>query len=113
MRIDERQQFIMDTLSARRKVTVDELATACGVAERTIRRDIESLTSFYPIETVRGRHGGGVKLLDWFTPTSRTLSPTQAGLLKRLASTLQGEDQMIMSSIITQFAPQYTRNTLV
>lgn len=105
MRIDERRQWIMDTLTSRRKTTVDELAVACGVDERTIRRDVDALTCFYPIETVRGRYGGGIKLADWYWPNRKTLSPDQAELLKRLASTLKGKDQLIMSSIISQFAP--------
>lgn len=105
MRIEERRELIMETLFARREAKVDELAAECSVDERTIRRDIESLTCFYPIETVRGRYGGGIKLADWYTPTRKTLSPEQAALLKRLASALQGKDRMIMSSIITQFAP--------
>lgn len=105
MRIDERQQFILEKLYACRKTTVDELAVECGVDERTIRRDVEELTCFYPIETVRGRYGGGVKLADWYTPARKTLSREQSALLKRLAPTLTGPDLAVLNSIISQFAP--------
>lgn len=105
MRIDDRKHLIMDTLNTRRKTTIEELAVLCGVNERTIRRDIDDLTCFYPIETVRGRYDGGVKLSDWYTPGRKTLNAEQAELLKRMASTLQGHDLAVLSGILTQFAP--------
>lgn len=60
MRINDRQQQIINLLCQRRSDTVQNLATELGVCERTIRRDIEELTLTYPLETVRGRYGGGV-----------------------------------------------------
>ena len=61
----ERRQQILELLCQRRKETVSNLAAELGVCERTIRRDIETLTLQYPVETVCGRYGGGVKLADW------------------------------------------------
>ena len=80
-------------------------AVVLGVNEKTIRRDIEELACSYPIETVRGRYGGGVKVLDWYHQNRRTLSPEQAELLKKLAPRLDGHDLEVMNSIISQFAP--------
>ena len=69
-----------------------------------IRRDIETLTLQYPIETCCGRYGGGVKMADWYHRDRRRLTPRQAALLRRLAADLQGEDLEDMNQILIQFA---------
>ena len=80
------------------------LAALFGVSERTIRNDILTLSCSYPIQTVRGRYGGGVVLADWFRRESKTLSPKQESLLRRVAEALTGEDLAVMNSILAQFA---------
>lgn len=100
----ERRQQILELLCQRRKETVSNLAAELGVCERTIRRDIETLTLQYPIETVCGRYGGGVKLADWYYQSRRRLTPRQTALLRRLAAGLQGEDLEDMKQILVQFA---------
>jgi predicted DNA-binding transcriptional regulator YafY len=102
---NERRSAIFDALCIRRQDTVSNLAEEFKVSEKTIRRDIEELSCSYPIETVRGRYGGGVKVLDWYRPSHKTLSPEQAALLMKLAPGLEGHDLDVMNSIITQFAP--------
>ena len=47
----------------------------------------------------------GVKLADWYHPSKKTLAPEQMALLKKLAPSLEGNDLVIMNSIISQFAP--------
>ena len=74
------------------------------MSERTIRRDVEMLTLRYPIETVCGRYGGGVRMADWYKQDRRRLTPRQTALLRRLAAGLQGEDLEDMKQILTQFA---------
>ena len=66
MSANERRKQILDLLCQRRRDTVQNLATEFGVCERTIRRDIEELTLTYPLETARGRYGGGVRMADWY-----------------------------------------------
>ena len=100
----ERRQQILELLCQRRKETVSNLAAELGVCERTIRRDIETLTLQYPIETCCGRYGGGVKMADWDHRDRRRLTPRQAALLRRLAADLQGEDLEDMNQILIQFA---------
>ena len=102
---NERRQQILDVLCRRRQDTYDNLAREFGVSKRTIRYDIEELSLSYPIETVSGRYGGGVKVADWYHLDRKALSPEQAALLKRLAPTLKGNDLATMNSIISQFAP--------
>lgn len=43
-------------------------------------------------------------LADRYHPSKRTLSPEQMALLKKLAPSLEGNDLVIMNSIISQFA---------
>lgn len=94
----------MDLLCQRRRETISNLAAELGVSERTIRRDVEMLTLRYPIETVCGRYGGGVRMADWYQQGRQRLTPRQTALLRRLAVGLQGEDLEDMKQILTQFA---------
>ena len=100
---NERRYSIYAELRTQRHLTVGYLAEKYSVSEKTIRRDIEELTLTHPIETVRGRYGGGVKLADWYHPIQSTLSPTQIALLKKLAPSLEGDDLVVMNSILSQF----------
>ena len=101
----ERRRQIMDVLSVRRSDTAENLAVEFGVSERTIRRDIEELTLRFPLETVRGGHGGGIRLCGWYRPYRRTLSPEQAAALRRAVRAAgTGEDAGLLQSILTQFS---------
>ena len=104
MSANERRKQILDLLCQRRRDTVQNLATEFGVCERTIRRDIEELTLTYPLETARGRYGGGVRMADWYFQNRPKLSPKQTALLKRLAVGLYGEDLDEMNHILARFA---------
>lgn len=104
VRINDRQKQIVDLLCQRRSDTVQNLAAELGVCERTIRRDIEELTLTHPLETVRGRYGGGVRMADWYFQDRPKLSPKQTALLKRLAVGLHGEDLDEMNQILARFA---------
>ena len=103
VRMNDRQQQLISLLCQRRSDSIQNLAMELGVCERTIRRDIEELTLTYPIETVRGRYGGGVRMADWYFQDRQTDSQTTA-LLKRLAIGLYGEDLDEMNRILTHFA---------
>ena len=105
MGAEERRAEIYELLLAKRQTTIDALSTQFGVNERTIRRDIEALALTRPIETVRGRYGGGVKIMDWYHPQRTRLCPEQMKLLRKLAPSLCGDDVAVLNSIIDQFAP--------
>lgn len=62
----ERREAILKVLCQRRQDTIENLAFEFGVSVRTIKYDIEELTLAHPIETVRGRYGGGVKVADGY-----------------------------------------------
>lgn len=101
----ERREAIKQILKARRSEKIENLAAELNVSVRTIKYDIEALACSYPIESVRGRYNGGVKLADWYQPSRRSLCPEQVALLKKLAPTLTGDDLAVMNSIFAQFAP--------
>ena len=100
----ERRDAIVDILCARRFETTANLAQQLGVSERTIGRDLLVLSCSYPIETVRGTYGGGIKMADWFHLGRNMLSVKQRALLLSLRTTLTGQDLEVMDSILTQFA---------
>lgn len=100
----ERRQQILELLCQRRKDTMQNLAAELGVSERTIRRDVEILTRSYPLETVCGRYGGGVRVADWYHLDRQRMSPKQTALLRRLAADLRGGDLEVMEQILLKFA---------
>jgi len=100
----ERREAILKVLCQRRQDTIENLAFECGVFVRTIKYDIEELTLAHPIETVRGRYGGGVKVADGYYVGRNYLKPNQQELLKRLSETLTGDDLQTMQSIFRDFA---------
>jgi len=105
MSLSERRQSLLEVLCLRRHDTYDNLAHEFNVSKMTIRRDITALICSYPIETVHGRYGGGVKIRDDYYPYRNTLSAKQIKLLIRLSAQLDGDDLATISSIIFQLAP--------
>lgn len=103
MNYAERREAILEVLCIRRHDTCDNLAHEFHVANSTIRRDLEILTCAYPIETVRGRHGGGVRVTDGYYLYHKALTPKQAALLQRLRDQLDGDDLIVLNSILLQF----------
>lgn len=104
----ERRTELMKYLCRKRFDTASNLASMFGVAERTIRRDVIFLSCTYPIRTVQG-HGGGIQVSDGFYVDRNSLTLKQYALLQKLLYSLEGEDYVVMVSIISQFAP-YTEH---
>lgn len=104
MGTNERRQQIMETLCHRRQETMANLAFEFGVSIRTIRNDIDYLSLSYPLETVRGRYGGGIKVMDGYHMNHKYLMPEQQKLLERLSKSLFGNDLALMNSILKDFA---------
>lgn len=101
----ERRQKLLEALCLRRRDTCDNLAYEFHVSNATIRRDIEVLMCSHPIETVRGRYGGCVKVADGYYLYRKTLTPKQTALLTKLQAQLEGDDLDILNSILLCFAP--------
>ena len=105
MNYAERREAILEVLCIRRHDTYRNLAFEFQVSRETIRQDIAVLMCSYPIETVRGRHGGGVKIADGFYLYRKKLTARQAALLVKLSAQLTGDDLATIDSILRQFAP--------
>jgi len=101
----ERRQRLLEVLCLRRHDTYRQLAHEFGVSRETIRNDVEILMCSHPIETVRGRYGGGVQVKDDYPSYRKTLNAKQVTLLIRLSAQLDGDDLATISSIIFQLAP--------
>lgn len=101
----ERRLRLLHVLCLRRHDTYDNLAHEFNVCKRTIRYDVAALMCAYPIETVCGRYGGGVKVADDYRPYRRSLSRKQVDLLVRLGAQLEGDDLDTLNSILFQLAP--------
>ena len=101
----ERRLRLLRLLCLRRHDTYDNLAREFNVCKRTIRYDVAALMCTYPIETVCGRYGGGVKVADDYRPYRRTLNQKQIKLLIRLSGSLAGDDLDTINSIIFQLSP--------
>lgn len=100
----------MEVLCLRRYDTCANLAHEFHVCQRTIRYDIEALMCSYPIETVCGRFGGGVRVMDGYyyhhkSSADRVLNPKQTALLMRMRKQLADDDRDTLDSILVQFAP--------
>ncbi len=101
----ERRLRLLHVLCLRRHDTYDNLAHEFNVCKRTIRYDVAALMCAYPIETVCGRYGGGVKVADDYRPYRRSLNRKQVDLLVRLGAQLEGDDLDTLNSILFQLAP--------
>ena len=99
----ERRQMILETLCLRRHDTYGNLAHEFNVSTGTIRRDIVVLTCSYPIETVKGGHGG-VRVAEWFHLDRRMLNAEEIALLRRLEESLDGHDREMLNRIIAVFS---------
>ncbi|MDI3478708.1 MAG: hypothetical protein PWQ59_2233 [Thermoanaerobacterium sp.] len=104
---NERRMEIIEVLCKRRQDTMSNLAFEFGVSIRTIKKDIDILSLSYPIETIRGRYGGGVKVADGYYLNRKYLKPKQQELLERLRTSLSGNDLAVMNSILKDFALNY------
>lgn len=83
LRVAERRQAVWQTLLERRFDTAVHLASEFGVSVCTMQADLRSLMLSYPVESIRGRYGGGFKVLEWYHPHKRTLCLEQLNVLRK------------------------------
>lgn len=101
MTATERREEIMKIMIARRQENMTNLARELGVSTRTLRTDIEILTTQYPLETVRG-NGGGVRLDKSFHPYKNTLSRQQTEVLQNLLGRATDEERIVLEQLIRE-----------
>ena len=104
MTMNERRAEIMRILTARRSITMPELARTFQVTTRTIQNDVVALTVDYPLETQRG-NGGCVKVADWYHPHRNILSCEQQRVLSELIGNCDADGQRAASQSPARNAP--------
>ena len=97
MGTSERRKEIMRILCRRRFETIGNLATEFGVSERTIRRDIETLSLTEPIYTQTGRYGGGVYVVENYSINQMHLSEKESEILHKLYDLLKNQKNCLLS----------------
>ena len=104
-KVTERQRAVWQALLRRRFDTASNLAVEFHVSVRTMQNDLHELMLSHPIESVRGRYGGGYKVADWYSPQQHTLCAEQIRVLKIAVSLVSAEDRCVIRTILEQFSP--------
>lgn len=88
----ERRLAIYRYLCRRRYATMTELATEFGASIRTIQRDLYEVefSLHLPLVTKAGRHGGGIYVLDGYSPGQEQHTAEEAELLKKIHRLVSG-----------------------
>ena len=103
MTAENRRREMMFFMLSHNRTTYEQLAQEFGVSKATVRKDIQILMCSYPITTVRGRYGGGIKLEEWYTGDSlkrAQLRQQQMDLMDKLKAFLAEEDLPIFDTIV-------------
>lgn len=106
----ERRQLILEYISDRRFVKMQEIADEFGICLRTAKSDVQLLSCSYPIVTENWR-GGGVRAMDGWHLSRRYLHDDQEALLRELMSGLQPDKQEVLQQILTAFAKPKIKET--
>ena len=93
----DRRKELLVILYRRRHDTIGNLAFEFGVSERTIRRDIESLSITEPIYTQTGRYGGGVYMLENYFGNQKYMSARETSILEKIYLYLKNQKHCILS----------------
>lgn len=99
----ERRQLILEYISDKRKVIIQNIVDEFKISRATAKRDIELLSCSYPIVTENWR-GGGIRAMDGWYLSNRYLHDDQEALLRELLTGLQPEQQKTIQSILIAFA---------
>lgn len=107
----ERRYKIMKILCRRRHETMKNLAFEFGVSERTIQRDIETLSQSEPIYTQSGKYNGGVYVVEGYSMERMYMTSAEIGVLQKLyiaanenALLLTFEEKKLLSTLISQYS---------
>jgi len=100
--VEERRAEIMRILESGRRDTMSNFAFHFGVSIRTIRYDIDFLTTIYPIETLRGK-GGCVKLMDGYRQYQNVLSEEQQETLIEIIPLISKRQAEVIKGLLVAF----------
>lgn len=111
----QRRIEILRILSRCRQTKIVSLAQELGVCDKTIRRDIDFLSTDYPIYTIRGKYGG-VFVTDNFRLDRMYMNEEKIALLKKLSSKIENGDVLTKSeketfdAIIAEYSAPGSKN---
>ena len=111
MTMNERRAEIMRILTARRSITMPELARTFQVTTRTIQNDVVALTVDYPLETQQGK-GGCVRVAQWYHPHRNILSGEQQRVLSEIMQTASEQQAKVLREMLLEYGSPKTRQTL-
>jgi len=100
--VEERRAEIIRILDGGRRETMSNFAFHFGVSIRTIRYDIEFLTTIYQIEAVRGK-GGCVKLMDGYRLYQNVLSEEQQETLIEIIPVISQRQAEVVKNLLVAF----------
>lgn len=91
----ERRNEIIKILCRRRYETIGNLANEFNVSYRTLRRDIEALSSYIPIYTQNGRYGGGVYMVEGYSMDNIYMNEDELILLNKIFTILSTSENFL------------------
>ena len=104
MNTTDRRTEIMNILIIRRHTTARELSDELGVTTRTIQRDIQALSSGFPVYTRQGGDGG-IFIRDDYKPYVNTLSSDELKTLCEICGQVEESQKKILLQIIHKYGP--------
>lgn len=84
MKTAERRESILLLLSRNGYSTASELSNRYGVSERTILRDIDTLSLLHPIYTQQGRYTGGIYLPKGYRIDKLSLNQVEERIMRKV-----------------------------
>ena len=93
----ERIFDMMKYLCRARYTSMPKLAEMYGVSVRTIKRDIDVLGSFIPIETRSGRYEGGVYVMEGYRWDKSYMSAEDIALLAYIKQIGERQERLVLN----------------
>lgn len=109
MTASERREILFDILCVRREENIANLAFELNVSERTIARDLITLSlSGRPICTKQG-NGGGVYVMEGGGRDVKSLTDKEESVIRKIIPMLDEEDAKTMLGILDRFKSRKRR----
>lgn len=103
MKASKRQELIWQLLKARRYDTATHLADEFHVSIRTIHNDMKEIMLEHPVDDIRGRYGGGYRVMPWVQEKSTAISQRHIDALGRAVPLAVPEDRPYLMEAIHYF----------
>ena len=100
MKASKRQELIWHMLKARRYDTAAHLAEEFHVSIRTIHSDMKEIMLEHPVDAIRGRYGGGYRVMPWFQERGGVIGQHHIDALKHAVILAVPEDRPYIMEVI-------------